>query len=173
MRTVSASSSFPTTGLSHSRTFGSASEYSDPTNPMGNGPFMCYNMPHQFQLGWAKPPVLSAGALPLNSVVTRTITAPTRTGNTAGLMVNVKSWNNGLDNVFINFLVAEGGYSVMNGDLSRETAVYRWGGTNFFSWNEIPAYVTSLPNGGIQNMLVGGHVRNKSEWFLTLLPHRT
>ena len=144
------------TGLSHSRAFGNADEYSDYTNPMGSGPFMCYNLPHHFQLGWAKPPVLSAGALPLNSIVTRTITAPTRTGNTAGLMVNVKSWDNGLDNVFLNFLVAEGGNSKLGASFSTKTAVYRWGGTNFFQWTIIPSHVTSLANGNVADLPVRG-----------------
>jgi hypothetical protein len=128
---------------------------------MGNGPFMCYNLPHQFQIGWQTPPVLSAGALPIGGVVTRTITAPSRTGGTAGLMVNTKSWDGRLDNVFINFLLAEGGYSQMNqASFHAKTAVYRWNGTNFFSRQPIPAYVTSLVSTGIANMPVRAALRH-------------
>lgn len=65
---------------------------------MGGAPFGCFNAPHQFQIGWQNPNVISANALPVGGVVSRTITAPSRVSGTplnTGVLVNVKSWNSG------------------------------------------------------------------------------
>lgn len=57
-----------------------------------------------------------------------------------------------VDNVFLQFLLQEAGYSNFGITYSLKTAVYRWAGVSFFSWDKIPAYVSSMADSTIVDL---------------------